>query len=213
MKPVKNSMSALADSKYVFTLSWSCFSPGGRRRNMRMEWNGGSWNTEDPISLLSTNLCQKTSTSITTVGLLEMLTVSDVLVLKQWHHICGVIHNLRVPGRRYLQMSVKPYSQLSLWHSKWMLGHIWLMTVIAFALVWPRQHPTGNCCDLLIPTLVFVFLELWSWMLMLMLLLWTSSFMFLWPPYLISKTVTRTESLMTAHKITGFFFIYYYRNL
>lgn len=53
--------------KCIFTLSRSVFLSGGRKRNMRMEWNGGSWNTEDPTFLRSTSLCQMTSTSTMTV--------------------------------------------------------------------------------------------------------------------------------------------------
>lgn len=82
------------------SLSWFRSSPGGRKRSMRMEWNGGSWNTAGPISLLSTNLCQTTSASTTTVGPSEKLNVSDVTVLKRRCY-CALIHDPKeVPEER-----------------------------------------------------------------------------------------------------------------
>lgn len=162
-----------ADSKYVFILSWSCFSSGGRKRNMRMEWSGGSWNTAGPTSLLSTNLCQTTSTSTTTVGPQEALNVSHVLVLKQWHDSYWlVICNLKEVLEEGICTGVQTLSRsFSISNGCWVT--LWLMTVIVFvfALVWAQQHPTGNCFDLFIPALVFVSLELWAWMLIFALCL------------------------------------------
>lgn len=64
-------------SQIILTFSWSCFLSGGRKRSMKMGWNGSSLNTTDPTSLLITSLCQTTFTSTMTVSWAEMLNVSE----------------------------------------------------------------------------------------------------------------------------------------
>lgn len=52
----------------IFTFSSSCLVSGGRKRSMKMGWNGSSSNTMDPTSLLSTSLFQTTLTSTMVVS-------------------------------------------------------------------------------------------------------------------------------------------------
>lgn len=210
MKPVKYSTATLADSKYVFTLLRSCFSPGGRKRNMRTEWNGGSWNTADPTSLLSTNLCQTTSTSTTTVGPLETLNVSDILVLKQWHHsYCGVIHNVK--GNAWKNASADEYKgKLKLRCSKWMLGHtliddyIWICTGLTTTTSNRELFRSINPCACVC---LIGALKLNANLLAVSEQVHLCSYgLHIW--YL--KQSREMKSLMTAHKIMWFFVIYYY---
>lgn len=85
----------------IFTFSSSCLVSGGRKRSMKMGWNGSSSNTMDPTSLLSTSLFQTTLTSTMVVSWMSE----------------------RVKWKR-----VKGFYMRSFWHTTFTLSYCWKFT-------------------------------------------------------------------------------------
>lgn len=107
------------------------FLSGGRKRSMKTGWNGSSWNTKDPTSLLSTSLCLTMFTSTTMVSWARRLAYVGE---GDWNMVERVLYKLFLTHFTYLPHSI--------------LKSFWCLKILLKPF---RQNSEFSCTTLHIP--------------------------------------------------------------